>query len=91
MLNDYGLGDYLIWALPEEKVFVDGRGDVYDWGGVLQEYVRWATLVEDPRKLLEKYRIRFCLLAANNPIARVMPYIGWRTVYADDVAQVLVR
>ena len=39
MLNEYVFGDYLIWALPEEKVFIDGSADVFDWTGVLQAYV----------------------------------------------------
>src|SRR5258708_5419172 len=38
MLNDYVYGGYLIWALPEHKVFMDGRADVYEWTGVLSEF-----------------------------------------------------
>src|SRR6187200_379796 len=63
MLNEYVFGGYLIWALPEHKVFIDGRGDVFDWTGVLKEYGQWATLAEDPRILLEKYRIAWCVIS----------------------------
>jgi hypothetical protein len=92
MLNDYVFGDYLIWALPEEKVFVDGRGDVFDWVGVLAEYGRWATLAEDPNILLDKYRIRLCLLSQNTAMTRVLPYLsGWKRVYSDDVSAIYVR
>ena len=92
MLNEYVFGDYLIWALPEEKDFIDGRGDVFDWIGVLAEYGRWATLQEDPTILLEKYKIRFCLISKDAPMARVLPYLpGWRKVYADGVAVVFAR
>ena len=92
MLNEYVFGDYLIWALPEHKVFIDGRGDVYDWTGVFPEFARWATLAEDPDILLNKYRIRFCLLSKDSPMARVLPHLaGWKKVYSDDVATVFVR
>ena len=92
MLNDYRFGAYLIWALPQHKVFIDGRGDVFDPTGILAAYGRWATLEEDPNLLLEKYRIRFCLLSKNAPMARVLPYLpGWRRVYSDDLATVYVR
>ena len=92
MLNDYRFGGYLIWALPQEKVFIDGRTDVFDWTGVMDEYGRWATLNEAPPELLKKYGIRLCLLSAQAPMARVMPYLpGWRKSYADSVAVVFVR
>lgn len=92
MLNEYVFGGYLIWALPEHKVFIDGRADVYDWAGVFPEYGRWATLEEDPALLLDKYHIRFCLLSKTSPLSMVIPYLpGWRKVYSDDVAEVFAR
>ncbi len=91
MLNEYVFGDYLIWAMPAEKVFIDGRGDVYDWNGVFAEYGRWATLQEDPNILLNKYHIRLCLLSRASPLGWVMPYLGWNKAYADEVATVFVR
>jgi len=92
MLNEYIFGGYLIWAMPQEKVFVDGRSDVFDWTGVLAEYGRWATLEEDPQLLLNKYGIRLCILTKNSPVGHVMEYLpGWRKAYGDNVAVVFVR
>jgi hypothetical protein len=92
MLNQYDFGGYLIWALPEEKVFVDGRADVYDWAGVLAEYGNWATLQADPLVLLNKHGIRLCVLSRTAPIATAMRYLpGWREAYSDEVAVVFVR
>ena len=91
MLNEYVFGDYLIWALPEEKVFIDGRGDIYDWTGVFPAYGRWATLQEDPRLLLDRYHIQFCLLAKDAPMTHVLPYLGWRKTYSDDIAAIFER
>jgi hypothetical protein len=92
MLNDYVFGGYLIWALPQEKVFIDGRADVFDWTGIFPEYGRWATLAEDPKALLDKYRIRFCLFPTNSPMLHVLAYLpGWGKVYSDDVAVIYAR
>jgi hypothetical protein len=92
VLNEYGFGGYMIWAWREEKVFVDGRADVFDWTGVLSQYLRWMMLDDDPRVLLDKYGIRLCLLSPDASITRVMPYLpGWRQVYADKVAVVFAR
>jgi len=92
MLNDYVFGGYLIWALPEQKVFIDGRCDLFDWTGVLSEYGRWATLEEDPKLLLDKYHIDYCLLRKTAPEARVLRYLpGWWKLYEDDVATIFVR
>jgi hypothetical protein len=92
MLNEYQYGGYLIWAAPERKVFVDGRTDIFDWTGVLREYGAWATLQEDPKILLDKYDIEICLLAANAPMSRVLPYLaGWKLVYSDPQAKVFAR
>jgi hypothetical protein len=92
MLNDYTWGGYLIWALPEHKVFIDGRADVYEWTGVFGEYARWANLQEPPERLLDKYRVQFCLLRRNAPMALLLSYVpGWERAYADEQSAVFVR
>jgi hypothetical protein len=92
MLNDYDYGGYLIWAAPERKVFADGRGDVYEWTGVLGDYIRWVTLQADPRSIPDKYRIDYCLLKRDAAISRVMRLLpGWKSVYSDDMSVVFVR
>jgi len=92
MLNDYGWGGYLIWTLPEHKVFIDGRTDIYDWTGVLKDYVRWHQLQDDPEQLLNRYRVDFCLLNKNAPIAKVLPTLpSWHRVYSDDLAVIFAR
>jgi hypothetical protein len=92
MLNHYAWGGYLIWALPEQKVFIDGRTDIFDWTGVLKDYMLWWSVREDPRKLLDDYRIDYCLLPRDAAITRVMGLIaGWKEAYADDQSVIFVR
>jgi hypothetical protein len=92
MLNDFTDGGYLIWAMPEHPVFVDGRGDVYEYTGVLQEFGRWATLESDPNTLLDKYGIQFCLLEAQSPMTYVFPLMpNWKLAYSDGQSAIFVR
>ena len=92
MLNEFVYGGYLMWAAPDQPVFIDGRADIYDWTGVLAEFGRWATVQEDPNALLNKYSINFCLLTPQSPMARVLPLLpGWKAVYADSNAVIFQR
>lgn len=92
LLNDYAYGGYLIWAAPERPVFIDGRADVYEPAGVLADYMRFMSLDADPRSVLAKYNIRYCLFSRDQPIAQVMPLIpGWKQVYSDAQAVVFER
>jgi hypothetical protein len=92
MLNDYVYGGYLIWAAPEHPVFVDGRADVFEWTGVLDEFLKWAALQSDPDALLKKYRVDFCLLAQQSPMVRVLPLLGkWKVIYSDDHSIIFAR
>jgi len=92
MLNEYVYGGYLIWAAPEYPVFVDGRADVFEWTGVLRDFGKWATLESDPRELLDKYGIDFCLISREAPMARVLPLMGdWKAAYSDTQAIIFVR
>ncbi len=92
MLNDYLYGGYLIWAAPEHPVFVDGRSDVFEWTGVLEEFGDWATLQAAPRKLLDKYNIKFCVLTNQSPMVHVLPLLPeWKLAYSDNNSVVFVR
>lgn len=92
MLNEYAYGGYLSWALPEQKVFIDGRADVYAWAGIFEDYGKWATLHDDPNRLLDKYGIDWCLLSKSSPLARVMIYLpGWSERYSDSQAVIFAR
>lgn len=92
MLNDYVYGGYLIWAAPEHPVFVDGRADVFEWTGVLDEFGKWAMLRSDPSQLLNNHKISFCLLARTSPMAQVLLYLpGWKAVYSDNMAVIFER
>ncbi|HTW45117.1 MAG TPA: hypothetical protein VMD58_06185 [Acidobacteriaceae bacterium] len=92
MMNSFTNGGYLIWALPEHPVFVDGRADVYEWTGVLPQVAEWATAESNPNTLLNEYDVSFCLLERGTQIANEMALLpDWKQVYQDDQSVIFVR
>lgn len=92
MINDYTWGGYLIWALPEHNVLLDGRADLYAALGIMNEYRRWALLEEDPSLLLDRHHIRLCFLRRSAPVAQALRYMpAWQLVYEDDQAVIYTR
>jgi hypothetical protein len=92
MFNEYVYGGYLIWAAPENQVFIDGRGDIFEWTGVLGDYGKLVTLDGDPNVVLDKYKIDFCLLSKGESAARILPLLhGWNAVYSDKISVILAR
>jgi hypothetical protein len=92
MLNEYAYGGYLIWAAPEYPAFIDGRGDIFEWTGVLDDYGKFVTLQGDPNEVLDKYKINFCLLSRDESMTHILPLLpGWKTIYSDNVSVILAR
>lgn len=92
MYNTYGSGGYLIWALPERKVFIDGRGDLYEIGGAFSDYLQVATLKPAAFAVLRSYGIQSCLLDRHEPLATVLAALpDWRQAYADELSAIFVR
>lgn len=91
MLNYYGWGGYLIWNHPEEKVFIDGRADVYI-PKVFGDYRRITRLAPEAPALLEAYGIDYVLMPADAALVQALRFSpDWATYYADKTAVILVK
>jgi hypothetical protein len=86
MFNDDHWGGFLIWSLgPQHKVFIDGRLDIYEYAGVLADYVVIARADQSAFVLFQKYGIRACLLPREGPLAaRLAGSPDWEKAYEDD-------
>jgi hypothetical protein len=93
MFNDYWFGGYLLWALgPEHKVFLDGRSELYEAGGVLSDYIHITYLEPGALTLLKDYRVKSCLMQHNAPLATVLAALPeWKKVYSDGTSVLFVR
>ena len=101
LFNMYNEGGYLIWRFwPEEKVFIDGRSEVYR-GAPVKDYLSIATLREDWKILVdEKYKINYALFSyrydavLTEQVFKIMRAFldgGFKMVYLDDAHIILLR
>ncbi len=86
-------GGYLIRELgPRQKVFIDGRADLYEDAGVLADYLNILDLAPKTPFLLRKYHIESCLLEPHTPLAVFLGHSpGWTRVYSDALSVIFVR
>jgi hypothetical protein len=85
IFNSYNWGGYLLWALPEYPVFLDGRTDVY--GDELIE--EWIEIVQGQsgwQEALDRWGVNLILLEPDRPLVRELPSHGWNLIYEDEVA-----
>ncbi len=93
MYNSYGFGGYLVWSFgAKQKVFIDGRGDVYERGGVMADYLHISRLKPGALGVLGGYGVQSCLLQRDEPLATVLSESPvWRRIYVDQVSALFVR
>jgi len=98
--NLYNEGGYLIWRFwPKEKVFIDGRSEVFgkaqllEFFAVVKDYPDWSKIVN------EKYKINYFILAYRpDDLSRsIFPLIlklvneNWALVYWDDAGLIFLK
>lgn len=93
MFNDSKFGGYLVWArAPQHKVFIDGRGYIYERAGVFAGYADVANLKPETMAVLKTYRIHYCLLERHSAVATLLKASpSWKLVYQDTVSTIFVR
>jgi hypothetical protein len=91
LFHDWVWGGYLIWHMPQNKVFIDGRGDPYTPTGVVNDYLA-ATFGQSQQAVLDKYRIEYVLMPADSPMAKsLMVSPAWLLMYRDETSVLLHR
>jgi hypothetical protein len=91
LLNDYLWGGYLIWNARDTKVFIDGRGDVFDHAGVLKDYLD-ATGLKRTDPVLDRYHIDAVLFPPDEPIITLLRHEPeWKPAFEDKVCVLMER
>lgn len=93
MFDSYGFGGYLIWSMsPQQKVFIDGRSEIYEHGGVLKDYSDLTQMKPGGLDVLRRYGIQSCLLERDEPLSVVLAGLpDWRKVYSDHTSVLFVH
>jgi hypothetical protein len=82
LFNSYSWGGYLIWFLPEDKVYIDGRTDLYG-DEILNEWITIIQANEGWKDLLESRGITRVLIEPDRPLAKILPLDGGVIVFRD--------
>jgi len=94
LYNDYGWGGFLLWWLPEEKIFIDGRMPAWRIGDrwIFYDYVALTTWDPPELRVLDKYGVDWAIVGHNSPLDDALAQEpDWREVYGDPKATIYVR
>ncbi len=94
LYNDYAHGGFLLWWLPEEKIFVDGRMPAWRIGDrwIVKDYA--AVALTDPPMLtvLDKYAVDWAIVHRNTVLDQVLAQqTTWARAYDDAKVAIYVR
>lgn len=91
IFNTYSWGGYLARRLPEAKIYIDGRSDIYG-DEPIQRYAATLNVSTDPSALLDEARINAVLVKPEAPInGWLESATGWRRVYTDNQSVIWMR
>jgi hypothetical protein len=90
LLNEYDWGGYLIWRVPERRVFIDGRLFLF-LPDVLTEYEEMVFVRPGWRDQLDRHAIVQVLLRPDRPLVVALRELGWTVVSEDATALLLQR
>lgn len=93
--NYYGWGGYLIWRLPENKIFIDGR--MPSWrtseGSVFEDYIKIGSDPDANYDLFREYQLKYdislALLQRDSKLVSILVSNNWEIIYSDEVSILL--
>ncbi len=81
---------YLLWAMPDRKLFFDGKGGFSPQAA--EAHTQFVKIEPGWRGVAERYGVSTFLLERDSPLTVVLSEAGdWRRVYTDSLAEVFVR
>lgn len=90
-VNHYMYGGYMAWSSPAIPTFIDSRTDIFEYKGVLKDYLDLIQL-KGSLDELDKYRAHFVLFPKADPLSYLLRHnIAWKVAYEDDHDDVFER
>jgi hypothetical protein len=91
IFNEFIWGGYLLYAWPEQKVFIDGQVDFYG-EELTRAYGRVMNLQPGWRDVLDHWAVSLVLIPSNAPLADALLLTReWSIWYCDATAVLFVR
>lgn len=89
IFNSYNYGGYLIWALEEYPVYVDGRADLYG-DEIILPFYEILTGSQDWQQEFDRWDIKIVLVEPEIDLVGNLEGAGWARVFEDDLSVVLL-
>ncbi len=91
LFSEFTWGGYILYAWPEQRVFIDGQTDFYG-DSLTKEFMAMRDLKPGWRAKLAAWKIDLALLPTPFQLADALAHEpGWRPVYCDSTAVLFVR
>jgi hypothetical protein len=94
LYNDYAYGGFLLWWLPEEKIFIDGRMPAWRNGArqIFQDYVA-LSLTDPPRlSVLSTYSVDWAMVRRKSLLDEALAREQtWKREYEDGKVAIYVQ
>jgi len=91
IFNTYSWGGYLARRLPDAKVYIDGRSDIYG-NDPIQRFAATWNVTSDPADLLDAEAIDLVLVRPTAPLtAWLQDRPEWRSTHRDEQSAIWVR
>jgi hypothetical protein len=92
VFNHYMYGGWMIWSEPSIPTFVDSRTDVFEYKGVLKDYLD-AIALKDSLAIVDRYHAKYIFFPSkDDPFTYLVRHTeGWHVIYDDGVSCVFER
>lgn len=86
LFSDFTWGGYVLFAWPEQRVFIDGGTDFYG-ETIMKDYVNVSALEPGWRDVLDRWKVDLVLTRSTNKLAQeIVRTPGWVIWYCDSVS-----
>ena len=94
LYNDYAYGGFLLWQLPGERIFIDGRMPAWRikdrW--IFHDYVALNREDSPQLGLLDRYGVDWAVIPRGSALASALEmHPAWKNIYADAKVVILRR
>ncbi|MBN1484008.1 MAG: hypothetical protein JXA37_04745 [Chloroflexia bacterium] len=92
LFNSYNMGGYLIWRLyPQQRVFIDGRADLYG-DDIFAQYMRVWRTDSSWAQVLESYDVQITICERDTALATLLlESPSWDPLYLNATAAVFQK
>lgn len=91
IFNEYGWGGYLEWNLRQVPTFIDTRNDLFEFKGVMKDYID-AIGLNQTEEILDRYQVTYVLYPGNVGLPYLLAKSSrWERIYADEKAVIYRR